>query len=160
MGLYQNGTIAAVLAIAMAMNGGNAAACEAPDGATGLGLQVVSWINDARRAKGLSALRVSAILQSSAMGHACDMAESSHFGHTVPGGPTFKQRLKRAGFKIRAANENIALTRSTSVRQVTELWRNSDGHWANVLDPKVREVGVGIAQAGGRVYWVTNAGTQ
>ena len=159
MGWYKRCAVAAVLAMGTALTA-VAAACVGPVGASGLRQEVTAWINEARRANGLAALRVSSELQSSATAHACAMADSGHFGHNVPGEPTFTQRLKRAGFRFRAANENIAYTGSTSVAQVTTLWRESGGHWANVLDPKVREVGVGIAQAGGRIYWVTNSGTQ
>ena len=78
--------------------------------------------------------------------------------HQLPGGPSFTQRLRRSGYRFRAANENIAMTSSQSVAQVTSMWAHSAKHLHNVLDPKVREVGVGIALDGAQVYWVTNSG--
>ncbi len=148
-----------ILAVAVvALSSGAQAACKAPGGAADMRQQVISWINSERAANGLSALRMSSTLQKSATSHACDMAARDYFAHEGPGGPSFLQRLQKAGYRIRAANENIAKTSSTSVEQVASLWRNSPGHLANVLDPKVREVGVGLAEAGGKVYWVTNSG--
>lgn len=139
-------------------SGSIAAACEAPVGVDVLRQQVIAWINSERQAQGLSTLRESATLERSATGHACDMATRGFFGHEGPGGPDLKQRMRKVGYRYRAANENIAKTSSSSVDQVASLWRNSAGHMANVLSPTVREVGVGIVAQGGKIYWVTNSG--
>ena len=155
-GLRGGTLIAAVLVVAM--TAGAAVACDAPGGAAGLRQGVIGWINDSRRAKGLPALKASAALQASATAHACDMAGRGYFSHEGPGGPSFSRRLKKAGYRFRAANENIAKTQAASVGSVIGIWQDSSLHWANVLDPKVRDVGLGIAEAGGRVYWVMNAG--
>ncbi len=158
MGMKRTTGLAAVLVLALAS--GAAVACDAPDGAAGIRQGIVGWINESRRANGLPSLKVSDALQRSATAHACDMAAKGYFSHTGPGGSTFTRRLKKAGYKFSAANENIAQTQSASVDSPAGLWRNSSGHWANVLDPKVREVGVGVAVAGGKVYWVTNSGSR
>lgn len=134
-------------------------ACTAPGNAAALRGEVIAWINVERRAQGLAPLRDSDTLQQAATAHACDMAERGYFAHQRPGGPTLTQRLRKSGYRFRAANENIAMTSSGSVAQVTSLWRNSPKHLQNVLDPKVREVGVGVAQSGDQIYWVTNAGS-
>lgn len=146
------------LALAAVMLAGPAAACQVPDGAAAMRGQVISWINAERQASGLQPLRASAALQKAATSHACDMAERGFFAHKGPGGPEFTQRLRKSGYRYRAANENIAMTSSSSVVQVTSMWRDSPKHLDNVLDPKVREVGVGLAQIGDQVFWVTNSG--
>jgi len=135
-----------------------AIACEAPAGVSELRQQVINWMNSERRASGFPDLRASSALQSSATAHACDMATRGYFSHEGAGGPSLTQRLRRAGYRFRAANENIAKTSTTSVPRVSEIWRNSPGHMENVNAANVREVGVGIVEAGGKVYWVTNAG--
>lgn len=153
----------AVLGVTVAGFGlaaGAAVACEAPGGAAGLRDGVIAWMNAERKARGLGPLRESGSLQTSATSHACDMAARDYFGHEGPGGPSLTQRLRKAGYRFRAANENIAKTSTTSVDRVAGIWRNSPGHMANVLDPKVREVGIGLAEANGSIYWVTNAGTK
>jgi len=146
--------------VALSLWVGAAQACVAPDGAAQMRQAVVGWVNDSRRAKGLPALKVSAQLQSAATAHACDMAERGYFSHEGPGGPSFVRRLKKAGYDFRTANENIAETGSASVANVTGIWQGSSGHWANVIDPGVREIGVGVAEGGGRIYWVTDAGAR
>lgn len=142
----------------IAVAAGAAAACQAPGGAAEMREQVVAWVNAERQSRGLSALRASGALQNAATMHACAMADARSMVHQVPGGPSFTQRLRKSGYRYRAANENIAMTSSQSVAQVTSMWANSPKHLTNVLDPKVREVGVGIAQIGKQVYWVTNSG--
>lgn len=149
---------AVVAGLAIAIWAGPAAACRAPDAAADMRAQVVAWINAERQARGLAALRESGALHESATRHACDMAGARSMVHRLPGGPSFTQRLRKSGYRYRAANENIAMTSSQSVAQVTSMWRDSPKHLTNVLDPKVREIGVGIAQNGEQVYWVTNSG--
>lgn len=151
---------AVLTGFAMAIWAGPVAACQAPGGAADMRAQVISWINAERKARGLSALQASGTLQKSATMHACDMAEARSMAHQVPGGPSFTQRLRKSGYRFRAANENIAMTSSQSVAQVTSMWANSPKHLKNVLDPKVHEVGVGIAQSGDQVFWATNSGSK
>lgn len=137
-----------------------ALACQVPGGATGMRDGVIAWMNAERAARGLGPLRGSETLQNSATGHACDMAAREFFAHEGPGGPNLAQRLRGAGYRFRAGNENIAKTSTDSVDRVAAIWRASPGHMGNVLDPKVREVGVGLAVANGSFYWVTNAGSR
>ena len=146
------------VALAAVLLAGPAMACQSPGGADAMRGQVVDWINAERQTRGLRPLQASVTLQKSATSHACDMAERGFFAHTGPGGPSFVQRLRKTGYRYRAANENIAMTSSSSVAQVTLMWRDSPSHLKNVLDPKVREVGVGLAQVGDQVFWVTNSG--
>lgn len=154
------GSVLGVLALVFGLAGGPVLACETPGGASGMRNGVIAWMNSEREARGLAPLRASSALQNSAMAHACDMAERNYFGHQGAGGPSLTQRLRGAGYRFRAANENIAKTGGDSVERAVSIWRNSPGHMANVLDPKVREVGVGLAVGNGSVYWVTNAGTK
>lgn len=137
---------------------GAVAACDQPAGAGALRDGLASWINEVRRDKGLTALRDSGALEQAAAGHACDMAHRNYFAHEGPGGPGFATRIKRTGYRFRGANENIANTREASVSAVASVWRNSTMHWANIMDPAMRDMGLGIATAHGKVYWVMNTG--
>ncbi len=150
---------ACLLAVTFAVAAQSAAfACSQPAGAAQLENAMVAWINDQRQANGLPALKKSSKLAASAQGHACDMAERGFFAHQRAGGPDLAARLRQEGYRYRAAVENIAKVRPGSVGNAAELWRNSSGHWRNILNAKVTEVGIGIASAGGRDFWVMNAG--
>ncbi len=137
---------------------GPVAACDQPADAAALRQGLTAWINQMRQDGGLSALRDSAALQTAASGHACDMAKRNFFAHEGPGGPAFGSRIKRTGYRFKRASENIANTSAAAVANVVNVWRNSPPHWANIMNPEVRDLGVGIAQGNGRTYWVMNVG--
>jgi uncharacterized protein YkwD len=52
------------------------------------------------------------------------------------------------------AAENIALGQ-TSAQQVVSDWMNSPGHRRNILDPNLKDLGVGYFNG----YWTQNFGT-
>lgn len=152
---YRHLIIAAIIAFATA---GSAVACTKPAGASGLQSELVGWINAQRKAKGLSALTTSGKLTAAAQGHACDMAGRGYFSHQRSGGPDLPRRLKQNGYGFRTVVENIAKTGAPDVGRVGTIWRKSGEHWKNLMNPKVRDIGIGVATGGGQVYWVMNAG--
>lgn len=144
--------LAAALAVAVT---GAAAACSKPSGAAGVESGLISWINAERGKKGLSKLKANGKLDAAAQGHACDMAETGHFGHKVPGGKSFQQRIKGQGYKMRTAVENIAKSpKGASADVAAGIWRDSSGHWSNIMEPALREIGIGVATDGKNVYYV------
>ncbi|MFN4153780.1 MAG: CAP domain-containing protein [Paracoccaceae bacterium] len=148
---------AALIALALPKT---AMACAKPSGAAALEQGVVRWINQERQARGLHALRPSAALAAAARQHGCDMAGRGFFAHQRAGGPTMGQRAKANGYNFRRVAENLAYSRTAAVETAAGIWRNSPPHWANVLDPKVNDVGVSVTMGNGRIYWVMNIGRQ
>lgn len=119
---------------------------------------MIQWINAQRQAHGLNPLRQDAQLAQAAQGHACDMATRGYFGHQRAGGPDLSARVKATGYRFRTAAENIAKVGAPEVLRAATVWRDSAGHWQNILNRQVTEIGVGVAMAGGQVYWVMNVG--
>jgi uncharacterized protein YkwD len=147
------GTIVFMLAM------GTAHACTKPANASGLGGEMIQWINQQRQANGLGALSQSSKLAAAAQGHACDMADRGYFDHRRPGGgPTLGARVKAKGYRFSTISENIAKTGSTDVARAAKIWRNSSAHWANILRRDVKEIGMGLAIRDGQTYWVMNVG--
>ena len=69
-------------------------------------------------------------------------------------------RLRKAGYKYRAAAENTGRGFGTPQRAV-DWWMNSPKHRTNILYPKMREVGIGIAMSDApdsKLHWVINFG--
>lgn len=116
--------------------------------------QVVTLTNAARQDAGCAPLRVEAGLTASAQGHAQDMAARDYFSHTTPEGVTFDRRIRNAGY-ARPGAENIAQG-SRTAEGVMELWMESPGHRANILNCDLNAIGVGLDQDG--FYWVQNFG--
>ena len=75
------------------------------------------------------------------------------FSHTRPNGSSFSTVLTENGITFRGSGENIAWGQRTP-EEVMNGWMNSEGHRANILNPKFKKIGVGFYQnAEGRNYW-------
>jgi len=125
---------------------------------------VIRLINIERARRGLRALKPARRLMAAARYHAAYMARNDCYEHECSGGPKLFDRLHKAGYVTFRASENIHALPRTPGRVVKD-WMNSPGHRANILDPRVREIGVGhyyLRKDGGRVryhhYWVADFG--
>lgn len=149
--------LALTLALCLAPAAGQAAGCARPDGAQTLAAEVVAWVNAERAARGLRPYKRSAKLDRSAAFQACDMQRHGYFNHFRPGGPRLGDRIKATGYKLKAANENLAYSRQHAASSAATIWRNSPPHWSAIIDPALREIGVSVAyDQAGRVLWVMN----
>jgi uncharacterized protein YkwD len=99
-------------------------------------------INRVRAAHGAPALRVDARLQRAARAHSVDMMKRGYFSHG-----DFSGRLARFGVQGTAMAENIAMGSGSygTARGLVQMWLNSPGHRANMLNPAFRRIGVGVA---------------
>jgi uncharacterized protein YkwD len=104
-------------------------------------------------------LDVSRALNDAATGHARDMAKKKYFEHRGSDGSQPKDRVLRAGYHSRLTGENIALG-PESAEEVVAGWLDSPGHCANIMDPRFRDIGVGLATgpSRGQIYWVQEFG--
>lgn len=120
---------------------------------------VVAGTNAERAAAGLTRLTVEARLTAAALAHSTDMAARDFFAHESPEGRSVADRVTAAGYAYRIVAENIAAGQRDAAEVVTG-WMNSPGHRANILNPELRQIGVGRA-AGGTygTYWVQVFGT-
>jgi uncharacterized protein YkwD len=154
-------TLAAVAASAMICLGAAAnAGCTIPSNANAMQQELLSHLNAERKARGLSALSLSAKLDKAAQGHACDNAKRKSISHTSSDGGTLKTRLRRAGYSFRTAAENTGRGFASGARAV-EWWMHSPKHKDNILLRKAREVGVGIAVSpapDNKLHWIIVVG--
>jgi uncharacterized protein YkwD len=137
------------------------AACILPPNADALQQEVLAHLNAERRANGLPAFKLSTRLDQAAQFHACDNAHRRSISHESSDGGTLKTRLRKAGYKYRAAAENTGRGFGSGARAV-EWWMNSPKHRDNILLGKVREVGIGIALSDApdnKLHWVLNFGS-
>ncbi len=88
------------------------------------------------------------------------MAANNYFSHTGLDGTTFAARIKSTGYRYRRAAENIAAGHTTP-DDVVAAWMSSPGHRANILDCRLRDIGVGLGNNPASVYgsyWVQDFG--
>lgn len=113
--------------------------------------QVVALVNAERAKAGLNALTLDTEIASAALVRAKEIETS--FSHTRPDGRNFSSVLTDAGITFNGSGENIAWGQR-SPEEVMNGWMNSEGHRANILNPKFTKIGVGHYQnVSGRNYW-------
>jgi uncharacterized protein YkwD len=130
--------------------------------------RVVELVNAARaqprrcgktRMAAAAPLQISRRLTDAASDHARDMARKKYFEHRGADGSEPKDRVRRAGYEPRLTGENIAYG-PESAEEVVAGWLASPGHCENIMDPRFKDIGVGLAseRKRGRIYWVQNFG--
>ncbi|MBI5728583.1 MAG: hypothetical protein HY984_02420 [Candidatus Magasanikbacteria bacterium] len=84
------------------------------------------------------------LLDRSAEAKAEDMATNKYFDHVGPNNHGLSYFLDAVGYHYLSAGENLAMGFSDA-RDVVNAWIKSPTHYANVIDPEYREVGVSLA---------------
>jgi uncharacterized protein YkwD len=133
---------------------GAAQACVPLPSETAAKRLMLTAVNAVRAEAGLGPLSPSPTLEAVAEGHACDMAQRDYFSHQSPDGTSLVHRLRAGGYRMRAAVENIAATSTTDPKSVVRMWRGSPGHFANLVSPRVDQVGFGATVGAAGTYWV------
>lgn len=129
----------------------------APAAASDAEREAIDALNDVRRARGLSALRVSGSLNRSSGRYARRMIRRDFFGHGA--------HIDVAG-EFRSAGETLAWHTGwhAQPRRTVRRWMNSPGHRAVLLSPHFHWVGMGLAKGrlGSRVAttWVAHVGSK
>jgi uncharacterized protein YkwD len=150
---------AAILTLVGPSAGAAAAPCDgagsAPQAATAPQLRsaVLCLVNGARERHGLAPLDFSLELQESATAHSRSMVRSDSFSHYGPHGSTLEVRASWSGYLARASSfrlaENIAVGKGQSFGSplaIVRDWMHSADHRENILDPGMRDLGVGVAR--------------
>jgi uncharacterized protein YkwD len=134
---------------------GPVSAQEAPKNGVMLSPAVVSLfeeINAFRAENGLDPVKFSSRLVRAAASHSDEQASLDYFSHHSPN-PTRVDAWTRAelyGYDWGELCENIFRTDQTEdhliVQETMEGWKSSGAHRANLLAPKVKDIGLGIAR--------------
>jgi uncharacterized protein YkwD len=113
---------------------------------------ILCLVNRVRRHHGLHKLDFNAELRDSATAHSVSMVVHDYFAHEGPGG-SVDSRIARAGYLKKARRFKIgedigggAGRRFGSPLGVFEEWMHSPPHRENILDPKFRDLGIGVAR--------------
>ncbi|HET6252473.1 MAG TPA: CAP domain-containing protein [Puia sp.] len=113
--------------------------------------EILFFVNEFRRSKGLPSLEANSYISSVALGHSRDMLTGkSPFGHDG-----FRQRVDQISGKLgrlHVAAENVA-SGPMGAREVVDGWLHSPGHRENIVGD-FRLTGIGVAEAAnGMVYF-------
>lgn len=104
--------------------------------------EIAILVNEARVENGLEPIYVVPYL--------CDIADMRaeevvvSFSHTRPDGTSFSTAVDTSIVNYSVVAENIAAG-SDNAADTFEQWKESAGHWANILKPNITHMGVGVA---------------
>lgn len=114
---------------------------------------VLDLVNTERARYGLDQLIWNSDLASAAYEHCKDMADRGYFSHNTPEGLTPFDRLRAHGIDYIAAAENIAAGQPDP-QSVVDAWMNSPDHRSNILNAKLKEIGIAYFRGGNYgIYW-------
>lgn len=107
-------------------------------------VQLLAKINRLRIHMGAQALLQDASLDAVAQNWANRLAEQGFFSHVAPDGGDLPRRLREAGYSFVSAGENLGLAPGPLAAHFG--LEHSPGHRSNLLDPKHRALGLGLAR--------------
>jgi hypothetical protein len=117
---------------------------------------LIDAVNGLRAANGLPSLEINGILMSIAQGHSDYQAAIGQVTHTGAGGTRPRDRAAGAGYGGGGTffiSENIAGGTNLSIDEVISWWLGDDLHIQTMLGSSYREIGAGVAEANGFVYY-------
>jgi uncharacterized protein YkwD len=121
--------------------------------------RVVAATNDYRREQGFAAVKPQPQLEQAAREFARYMAKTARYGHEADGREP-AHRAQAHGYEYCVVLENIAyhydsrgFTTAELVQHVVDGWKHSEGHRKNMLDARVIDTGVAIAQGERNGYY-------
>ena len=121
--------------------------------------RVVAATNEYRREQGLAAVTPQPQLEQAAREFARYMAKTARYGHEADGREP-AQRAEAHGYKYCVVLENIAyhydsrgFTTAALAQHVVDGWKHSEGHRRNMLDARVADTAVAIAQGERNGYY-------
>lgn len=122
--------------------------------------RVLALTNAQRARYGCRPLALNLRLRTAARGHSRKMARARSMAHQLPGEPALGRRITLAGyFPWTVTAENIAAGYILPYT-VVSAWMRSPSHRRNILDCRLKEVGVGVVTYGLRKWWTQDFGVR
>lgn len=119
--------------------------------------EVLTLVNQIRAEEGVAPLTLDTSMCYAASMRAMEMDYANYFEHARADGRSWDTALDFFGISRTSWGENIAAGQRTP-QEVVTAWKNSPGHYANMIDSSYTKLGVGYfeeAKCGDYgVYWV------
>ncbi len=106
---------------------------------------IVYFVNEERRSRGLTTLSVDFRLTESAKAKAKSLSAIGDLRHTKSGDGIVWWPLKDAGYDYRLAGENLALN-IPSAEEIVSSWMSSSSHRENIVDRSFEHIGVAVVE--------------
>lgn len=105
--------------------------------------QLVQAANNSRQSAGLTLLTYNSKLEAAAYAKAADMLSKDYWSHFGPNGETPWQFFIAEGYIYQYAGENLGRGFSDA-NSLHNAWMASPTHYANIMKPEFREIGIAI----------------
>ncbi|MBR6274463.1 MAG: SH3 domain-containing protein [Lachnospiraceae bacterium] len=116
--------------------------------------EVVRLVNIIRAEAGVAPVELDETLCIAAGIRAIEMDENNYFDHSRPDGRSSSTAVDEVGIYWFSYAENIAWN-YTSPAEVVEAWKNSAGHYANMINKKYGSIGIGYSfRYNNGTFWV------
>lgn len=133
-----------------------------PSGYAEIENEILRLVNELRTSVGVGTLEKSKLLSDSAYIRSKEMLDTDYFEHTRPDGSSYTTAIDAAGYQWSSVGENIGYCSGYSMEQVAnaifEGWKNSPGHYQNMISEKYTQIGISICADGTKVYATQNFG--
>lgn len=113
---------------------------------------VLGYVNDYRTEAKVEKITLDAKLTEAACARAMEMAYTKKMSHTRPSGKSCFTILNDMSISYMACGENIAMGQR-SAKAVATSWRNSEGHYKNMISTAYGKIGIGVMNYEGTYYW-------
>lgn len=115
--------------------------------------EILNYLNVYRAEVNVDNLKLDNTLTIAANIRALELAYSQKFDHERPNGSKFHTAITEIGGTWNYVGENIA-GGYTSAKSVSEGWKNSPGHYSNMINSNFKKVGIGHVYVDKTHYWV------
>ena len=115
--------------------------------------EILAYTNNYREEVNKNSLELSDDLTLSAMIRALELAYSNKFTHQRPDGTYVDKLVKELNIPYKSLGENIAYGYKDA-KDVTVGWRNSEGHYQNMINAKYHKVGIAVFTLNNNTYFV------
>ena len=113
--------------------------------------EIVRLVNEERAKRGLGQVTLDETMMSAAEVRAKEQQAS--FSHTRPDGSDAFTIFAQFEIPANYRGENLACGGNASPQAVMQLWMSSEGHYANIVNPRFTRIGVGAFSSGKYGYW-------
>ncbi len=107
--------------------------------------EIIRLTNEKRTEAGLTQLVLNETLSLAAKSKGNDMISKDYWAHIAPDGTEPWKFFNDFGYKYRYAGENLARD-FTDASSAVDAWMNSPTHKDNILNPKYKEIGIGVVE--------------
>ncbi len=147
--------IVGIIVLLMVLGGARRSTAQAGDP-----YALIDAVNNLRIGNGLPPYEINNALMSIAQSHSNYQASIGQVTHIGAGGTRPRDRAAAAGYGGGATffiSENIAGGTDLSVDGAISMWLGDDPHIQTMLSPNYHEIGAGVAEADGFVYYTIDA---